>query len=444
VSGVPEQDLEKVAEIACQAATAAGAEFVDASAERGRGISVTLEKNAIKSSDVRTWQRISIRAFSRGGTGWYTISGLYEENAREAGRLAAELSQAAEPDPDFLELVSPAPCPEVSGLYDPRLTEIGAAEVASWVTDNIEPARLVAEDALVSGGARTSWVESALVNNLGVSVTERSTSASVNTQVVIRRDGDVGSFYEWDVCRQLSDLEPGTLGARAASEALRYLRSRTMKTAVLPVVFGPLPALGLLQGLCAAASAEAIQRNRSFLVNRKGTRVASEQLTIVDDPLIPAGLSSGICDGDGFPHRRVAFLEEGVLLTYLHSQYTAHKSGEENTGHSTRGGISPTNANPLPGTRSAAEIISEVDDGVYVTLGSPAPDTASGQVSALVDAGFRIERGELTYPLRNTMVAGEGLELLAGIDAVSSDYRSEPGRVLPTMRVQGMKVAGED
>jgi predicted Zn-dependent protease len=60
----------------------------------------------------------------------------------------------------------------------------------------------------------------------------------------------------------------------------------------------------------------------------------------------------------------------------------------------------------------------------------------------MVDAGFRIRKGKLTYPLKNTMVAGHGLELLASIDAISSDYRAEPGMVLPTVRVQGVRVAG--
>ena len=81
------------------------------------------------------------------------------------------------------------------------------------------------------------------------------------------------------------------------------------------------------------------------------------------------------------------------------------------------------------------------DDGIYVALGSPYPDTASGQVSALVDAGFRIEKGQLTHPLKNTMVAGHMMELLRTVDAISSDYRAEPGMVLPTVRVQGVRVA---
>jgi PmbA protein len=309
------------------------------------------------------------------------------------------------------------------------------------VTENIDRARAVSDDAVVGGSTEARQQEWALVNNRGVRVAQQGTSVSLSANVVLRRNDDVGSFYEWDVARLLDDLEPEELGDAAAKEALKYLNSRTIRTGTMPVVFGPLASRAFLVGLCAAASAEEVQRQRSFLVGKKGEPVASELVTLVDNPLIPAGLASGICDGDGFPHRRTTVVERGVLRSYLHSNYTAKKAGEENTGHSTRGGIAPTNVIPTLGEKTAAEIIGEVEDGIYVTLGQPNPDTASGQVSALVDAGFRIERGELTYPLKNTMVAGHALELFQNIDAVSSDYRSEPGMVLPTIRVQGVRVA---
>jgi PmbA protein len=441
VKGRKLAELLKAAQIACEAAVAAGAEQADASAERGRDTAVSVERNTIRSSDTRLWASVSVRAFARGGTGWSNISGLTEEAAREAGRAAAELAQAAEPDPDFLDLVCAAPYPEVGGLYDPKLADIAPADVAGWIAGNIDRARAVAEEAILAGGARASWREWALVNSQGVNVSQRSTSASVRLTVVIKRGDDVGSFSDWDAARAVSELDPTELGAVTAHEALRYLDSRTMRTTTLPAVFGPLAASAFLHGLCGAASAEEVQRNRSFLVGRKGERIASEHLSLVDDALIRGGLSSEVSDGDGFPHRRVTLVENGVLATYLHSHYTARKSAEENTGHSTRGGIAPTNVIPALGIKTAAQIIAEVDDGIYVALGQPRPDLASGQVSALVDAGFRIRNGQLTFPLRNTMIAGHGLEMLANIDAVSSDYRAEPGRVLPTIRVQGVRVA---
>ncbi len=434
-------DLPKIAEIACQAAIKAGAEFADSFVERGRDLSVSVEKNAVDLSSARTRASVSVRAFVAGGTGWWSASTTSEDAAREAGRMAAELAKAAESDPDFVSLVIPAPYPEVAGLYDEKVASLEAPEVACWITQNIDSALSFASDAIVSGWAESSWRQTALVNSLGVKASEQATHASVSVQVVIRRNGDVGSFYEWDAARCLKDLEPGELGARAAAEAAKYLKSRPIRTATLPVVFGPLAGRGLVLGLCAAASAEDVQRKRSFLVGRLGDRIASEHLTLVDDPLIPGGLSSAPFDGDGFPHKQMTLVDRGFLRTYLHSNYTANKSGEPNTGHATRVGIAPTNIRPKLGERTGAELIGEVEEGIYVVLGHPSPDTASGQISALVDAGFKIEKGELTYPLQSTMVAGQALEVLGAIDAISSDYREEPGVILPTVRVSSMRVA---
>ncbi len=438
-------DLLRTAEISCQAAIKAGAEFADSFVERGRDLSVSVEKNAVDSTNARTHASISVRAFMSGGTGWWSTSTNSEEAAKEAGRRAAELAKAAEPDPDFVSLVSPEPYPDVPGIYDEKIAGLSAKEVASWITDNIDSALDTASDALVSGDAEAAWQEAALANSLGVTAVQRTTHASVDVQVVVKRNGDVGSYYEWDSARRLGDLEPGELGAKAAAEAQRYLKSRPIRTATLPVVFGPLASRGIFLGLCSAASAEDVQRKRSFLVGRNGEAIASEQVTLVDDPLVPGGLSSSAFDGDGFPHRRLTLVDRGVLKTYLHSNYTAKKSGEPNTGHATRMGIAPTNVQPTPGRKSAADIIGEVEEGIYVALGYPAPDTTSGQVSALVDAGFKIEKGELTYPLEKTMVAGHALEILKAIDAISSDYREEPGVILPTARVRSMRVAsGEE
>ncbi|MDH4179883.1 MAG: metallopeptidase TldD-related protein, partial [Armatimonadota bacterium] len=306
-------DLLRVAEIACEAAIKAGAEFADAFAERGRDLSVSVEKNAIGSTDARLRASISVRAFVAGGTGWWRASTISEETAREAGLKAAELARVAEPDPDFVSLVSPAPYPLVEGLYDEQLASLGGPDVASWMIDNIDSALGAAPDAVVSGQAEAHAREHALVNSIGVRAAQRTTHAAIYTQVLLRRNGDVGTYYEWDSARRLADLAPTGLGAKAAAEAAKYLGSQTIKTATLPVVFGPLAGRALFLGLCSAASAEDVQRNRSFLVDKKGEAIASEHVTLVDDPLAPGGLLSGTFDGDGAAHRPVTLVDRGSL-----------------------------------------------------------------------------------------------------------------------------------
>jgi len=213
----------------------------------------------------------------------------------------------------------------------------------------------------------------------------------------------------------------------------------------MPVVFGPLVTRGLLHAVCASAGAEVIQRQRSFLVDKRGERIGSKLLTLRDDAYIPGGMASGAWDGEGAVRRKVTVIEAGVLVNHLHNCYTAHKAHEENTGHGyRRGGVGPTNVIPELGTNTAAEILGDTREGIYVNMGSVSPHPVNGEISATIDFGYKIENGELAYPLRNTMLGVNIFDLLDNLDAISSDYREEPGMIMPTIRVQNVKVAGAD
>ena len=204
-------------------------------------------------------------------------------------------------------------------------------------------------------------------------------------------------------------------------------------------------ASGSLGGsLCWAANAESIQRKRSWAVGKRGERVASAVVSLRDEPLIPRGLGSAPFDGEGFPHRPLEVVREGVLLTYFHNSYTANKAHEPNTGHASNGGIAPTNIIPALGKKTAAEIIKETDSGIYVNMGGVSPNYVNGEISSVVDFGFKIERGELAYPVQNTMIAMNILDLLKNVDAISSDYREEPGAIMPTVRVSAAQIVSAE
>lgn len=435
-------DLLKIARMACDVAMKEGAEFVDVVASNGRSISVELESGAIKSTDVGSSFGISIRAYVRGGMGSSGAGGYMDEKSTvEAAKRAAELAKIAQPDPDFVGLPSPSTYQQVPGLYDDRIAQMEVDQVVEYAIMNIDSAKAVADDAIISGGAGSGFGESVLVNSLGIEVESIGTSISASISAIIKRGDDIGSYFEFDEARDLDDFIPDGIGAKAVEASLKFLGARNIKTCVLPVIFGPLASYGLLSALCSNANAEDIQRNRSYLIGMKGKQVASELVTIIDDGLYPRGVSSGRCDGEGFPRKPLVVVEKGVLKSYLHNFYTANKGKEENTGHSTRGGISPTNVRPSLGSMTAAEIIKDTKEGLYISSGGISPNSVTGEISATVDFGFKIENGELAYPVQNTMIGVNMLDLLKSVDAISSDYREEPGVIMPTVRAQNVKVA---
>ena len=437
-------DLLEIASLACDAAISAGAELADAVAYRGADTSVEMEKDSISSTETRRHSNVSVRAFARGGMGWAGSDGASADDAAAAGKNAAKLAAIAEPDPDFVTLPSPEDYPEVAGLFDPAVAELDVRKPVEWMLEGLESAKGVSTEAIVQGGVGVGSSEQALVNSLGVRTAPiyRGTSVSMSVFCVVRRGDDVGSFFDFDMGRMLSDFSPAGIGAKAAEGALRFLGAEPIETQTMTIVLGPQAGRSLLYSIAGSLDAESIQRGRSFMVNKKGERIASETVTIYDDPLIPRGMSSRPFDGEGFPSRRLTVIDKGVVLTYLHSSYTANKAKERNTGHSTRGGISPTNLIPVLGTRTAAELIAEVENGLYIEYGSLSPNATTGEVSATVDFGFRIENGKITKPVKGAMVGVNFLDMLKNVDAISSDYREEPGIIMPTIRIREIGVAG--
>jgi len=314
--------LITAAQAACDAAVAAGAEFADASAHRGTSLSVSLEDCAIKSSDASDGRGVSVRAFYRGGVGWYSCGGIGIEAAEDAGEAAAGLAREADPDPDFVSLPEPAEYEHVEGLFDDAVAGLSIGQLIEHSLANIDAALSVEPDAIVAGGSGAGATEQALANSLGVVTAGRSSSVSCYTRVAIRRGDEVGMFYDFDYGRRLADFDPQGLGARAAQEAAKFLGARDIETKDLPVVFGPLASRGVLLPIAYSADAESVQRNRSFMVGKLGERVASEIVTLVDDPLIPGGMASRGHDGEGTARKPLTIVENGVLQTYLYDSYT--------------------------------------------------------------------------------------------------------------------------
>lgn len=438
-----EDQLLRTAGRVCAAATRAGAEWADAIVARQHEITVEVEKSAIGSAETIRSQVLSVRAIVGGARGTVLLHGLGEDDAETAGRQAAELARQATPDPDFVDLPGPSPAQDVPGLYDPAVAALTVEEAVAVAASNIETARTVAADAILSGSVSAVTGASAFANSLGVTWAHRSTRISAGMFVVVRRDEEVGSYYDFDVGRRLEDVALSALSAEAARWALRFLGVRRVPSGRMALVLGPLACFGFLRSLAGNCNAESIQRNRSFLVGRQGEQIGSSHLTFLDDGLVPAGISSGGHDGEGAPRRRVTLIRRGVFEAVLHNSYTANKAGEPNTGHGSQGGgIAPTNVQVELGTRTAQQIIADTHEGIYINAGGISANPVSGDVSSSVDFGFRIERGELAYPVSNTMVAGHILDFLQNIDAVSSDCRREPGNTLPTIRIQDVQVAG--
>ncbi len=440
-------DILDLAQLAVRSAISAGAEWADAAVVSGRSVGVIVENSSIQECEVVRDYGLGVRAFWRGGIGSATSTALDETVAREVGAQAAAMARATHEDPSFVSLPQPAPWQDVPGRWDDAVAGLPAERVVEWCRAGIAEARAIAPEVALSGGANMDTGEKAIASSTGVAVHLRGTEVGISFFAVVAHGDDVGSYFEYDVARRMSDFEPTGVGAKATREALRYLGARQIATARLPLVLAPMAGGGLVGAALGAANAESVQRRRSFMAGKEGHAIAAPCLHVREEPFVPGGLASTGVDGEGVPKVARALIDRGVLTTYLHNSYTANKQQVPNTAHATRGGgagvgIGLSNLQIEPGTKTEAELIAEIDEGLYISYGELQPDPASGDVSATVDFGFKIEHGALAYPVATTMIGSDVFELLSHIDAVSRDFREEPGMIVPSLRIDGVMVIG--
>jgi PmbA protein len=266
-------------------------------------------------------------------------------------------------------------------------------------------------------------------------------------------DGSMQRDGWWSGARCFAHLEsPEEVGKEAARRTLRRLGARRVPTQKVPIVFAPEVARSLIGSVVEAASGDSIWRSASFLAGRLGEQIAASSLTIIDDNLMllptgAGGFGSSPFDGEGLPSRRTVIVENGVLQNYLLNTYAARKLGMQSTHNASRGlagtpGIGCGNLYLEPGTQTPEEIIAAIPAGLYVTsLMGFGVNVVTGDYSRGA-TGLWIENGQLTHAVEEVTIAGNLAEMLKNVTAIGNDLVFRGSVVSPTLRIDGMTIAG--
>ena len=290
----------------------------------------------------------------------------------------------------------------------------------------------------------------AFANSRGFSGEYRASSCSISaTPIALGKNGEMQRDYWYTYARSLRKLEtPESVGTEAARRTLRRLDAHRVKTQQAPIIFAPEIARSLIGSIFEAASGDAIYRGASFLTGRLGEKIAASSVTVIDDHTIVGGFGTSPFDGEGLPSRRTVVVERGVLTNYLLNTYTGRKLGMKSTGNASRGlagnpGTGAGNLFLVGGTETPEEILRGVQSGLYVTeLMGQGVNMVTGDYSRGA-SGLWIENGELTYAVQEITIAGNLQQMYQNITAIGSDLVFRGSVASPTLRIDGMTIAGE-
>lgn len=254
------------------------------------------------------------------------------------------------------------------------------------------------------------------------------------------------------------------LARRAAERALVKLNARPAPSGQLPVVIGAGGGGVMFHEACGhGLEADLVGKGASVFRGRVGEQVASPLVTLVDDGTMAKEWGCFAIDDEGHPAQRNVLIQDGVLTDYMWDYLRARKEGRpSSSGNGRRQSyqhlpmVRMTNTYLLDGPDTPEGIISSTDNAVYIKhLGGGQVNTATGDFVFGMTEAYLIENGEITEPLREGNLIGNGPEVLKNIDAVANDFAMGPpgtcgkdgqgvpvGDGVPTLRVTGLTIGG--
>jgi PmbA protein len=457
-SETTELDLESLAVDVVAMARKAGSSDAEAVAREGDEFSVDVRMGQVETLTESGSRALGLRVIFGKRSASASTSDLTADGIRQLVEGAVALAHITEEDP-FAGLPDANEFGAIKGNLGMYFDDVYSlpAEQRIDMARSTESAALAYDKRITnSNGAsfNASTGRKVLANSRGFVGSYRSSYAGISVVPLAKdENGHMQRDFWHSSARRLVDLEsPESVGREAARRTLRRLGARRMPTQQVPIVFAPEVARTLIGSVFEAASGDSVWRSASYLAGKLGQTIAASSLTIVDDNIMVfpsgvAGFGTSPFDDEGLPTQRTVVVQNGILQNYLLNTYTARKLGMKSTHNAARGlagtpGIGAGNLYLEPGTQTPESIIAAIPKGLYVTsLMGQGVNLVTGDYSRGA-TGLWIENGELTHAVEEVTIAGNLAEMLRNISAIGNDLLFRSSVAAPTLRIDGMTLAG--
>jgi PmbA protein len=453
-------DLKTKAQEIVDRAMRAGASDAEAVVFEGDEFFTKVRLGHVETLTDSASRAVGLRVFNGLRTASTSTNDLSEASIQRLVNGAIELAKITEEDP-FAGL------PDASeystrrnddglGTYFDDVYELTAAQRIDMARAT-EAAAMAADVRIQNSDGGTfsaSTSHKAIANSRGFAGEYRKSYCGIGTTPIAQDERGMQRDGWGSGARTLRKLDtPEEVGQEAAKRALRRLGARRVPTQRgASMVFSREIARGIIGDIFDAVNGDAVYRHATMFEGMLGQQVASPLVTVVDDGTMMledwlAGFGTLPFDGDGLPMQRKVIVEKGILKTYVTNTYTARKLGTKSTGNASRGlagapGIGSGNFYLEPGTQTPREIIDDVKTGLYVTevLGNGV-NLVTGDYSQGA-SGIWIENGVFTGAVEEITIAGNLKDMYKNIVAVGNDLIFRGSAASPTIRIEGMTIAG--
>lgn len=291
-----------------------------------------------------------------------------------------------------------------------------------------------------------------IYNTKGLALNNKMNLLSAYVVPVVKDGENKFNGAGYAIAYSIDELDAKKIAKDGVEDALEKIGGKSIPTGKYKAIINNEAMVSLLSTFSGIFNAEAAQKGLSLLKDKEGEMIASDIVTIIDDPHLDKGLASTPFDDEGVATYKKEVVSNGKLSTLLYNLKTAYKAGKKSTGNGFKAsysgslGIDSTNFYIKNGNKSLEDLMKDVNEGVLITefagLHSGA-NSITGDFS-LSAKGFYIEDSKKTYPIEQITVAGNFFELLKIIEDIADDLKFPMSSVgAPSVRVKELSIAGK-
>ncbi|MDQ3975792.1 MAG: TldD/PmbA family protein [Thermoproteota archaeon] len=440
--------IQDLLQYAIKQAETLGASDAEAYASTTDESEVFIENNDVKQAKSQRMSSIGVRVVLDGSIGFYSTNDLAKNRLRDAAAMAIKVAHASPKDRyNVLPSKSKSKSKSLRGIYDRNAESFQTLDAARMAAEMLKSAKSYDSRVSVDSGNVSAQVAThALANSNGIELKERASAFSWSIMGMAIEGTEISSFdYQVGSSHYVKDIDVYNTAREFAETAVKSLGTRKIEENFKgEMLLTPMAANEMIEEVVAhAINSDAVQKKSSHFAGKIGKQVASDLLTVEDDPTNVDGLNASSFDREGVFHRRNLVIEKGILKKFLYNTYTASKDGVRSTGNA--GGstsspptVSTTNFLIKPMRSSVDTLVSEIDKGIIISRFSGNVDPVSGDFSGVVKGGRLVMDGTIKHAVKEVMVAGNIFEALRQLNGISRERKVIYDSILPYMRFDGV------
>lgn len=430
-------------------------EDVEAFLVRSRQLEIEIYKGDIEKYGIAESGGLSLRGLSNGKMGYSYTEKIYEDSIDMLIDDALENSKYIEGSNDEIIFSGSDSYENINHYYE-AINEVPTQDKIDFLI-NLEKEAYDLDPRVFAVNAcayQEFEGERYIVNSKGIDLHDKSNGGATYISVVVKEDDDTKTGFSYRIFNDFSSLSYKEIVKEAVENATSMLKASNIQSDNYPIVFENTTFASLLSAFTPIFSADNVQKGLSLLKGKLGEEIATDMLSIVDDPFLEGGYGSRNFDDEGTASRFHKIIDNGKLVNLAYNWKTANKDGVSSTGHASRsykGSIStsPTNLYVLNGDMGLNELLKMADKGLYINnlegLHSGL-NPVSGDFS-LSASGYEILDGEKSRPVNQITIAGNLFEVFRDIIAIGNDLKfglPSYGYIgSPSILVKSLSVAGE-